>query len=171
MDVRTTSAPRVSSSVGIDQVPERVRSLSTLRCDYIDLFTIETSVAPKRSAEGWARAVLEEAPLSQRNARLLWHLMGLRLGPRGAEEYVQGWRIGERGANWIRAETGSWYLTAQAVCLVDDARVSLSLSLRYDRPNFAKPLWTLIAGPHQRALPVMLRQAQRLVEAEGIRCQ
>ena len=33
-----------------------------------------------------------------------------------------------------RAETASWYLTAQAVCLVEEGQVSISLSFRYDRP-------------------------------------
>ena len=86
-----------------------------------------------RSPEQWARAVLEQAPLARRNARLLWRLMGLRLGPPHSPDHVQGWRIAARGDNWIRVETASWYMTAQAVCLVEEGHVSLSLSLRYDQ--------------------------------------
>jgi hypothetical protein len=40
--------------------------------------------------------------------------------------------------------------------------VSLSLSLRYDR-RVGALVWALVSGPHQRAVPVMLRQAVRLM--------
>jgi hypothetical protein len=153
----------VSCLVGVSEVPEAVRSLTTLADpDYADLFTITTAMAADRSAEEWARAVLEQAPVSRRNARALWRFMGLHLGPRHSADHVQGWKIAARGDNWLRVETASWYLTAQAVCLVEERQVSLSLSLRYDRPVGAL-VWTLVSGPHQRAVPVMLHQAVRLM--------
>ena len=98
--------------------------------DYIDSFTLHTSAARERSAERWARAVLEEAPLSRRSARRMWQLMGLRLGPPPySAGHVQGWTIADTGANWIRLETQSWYLSAQAVCVLDDVEPAPSLSL------------------------------------------
>ena len=145
-------------------IPGAIRSLSTLASpDYVDLFTAWTSESTDRSPEQWARAVLEEAPLSRRNARLLWRLMGLRLGPRLSPDHVQGWRIAAHGDNWIRVETASWYMTAQAVCLVEEGQVSISLSLHYDHA-VAVLVWALVSGPHQRAVPAMLSQAVRLVE-------
>jgi hypothetical protein len=46
------------------EVPPEVRALSTLeRVDYEDAFLAETQHAHDRSAEGWARAILEDAPL------------------------------------------------------------------------------------------------------------
>lgn len=145
-------------------IPEEIRSLNTLASpDYVDLFTAWTSEATDRSPEQWARAVLEEAPLSGQNARALWRLMGLRLGPRHSPDHVQGWKIAAHGDNWIRVETASWYMTAQAVCLVEEGQVSISLSLHYDHA-VAVLVWALVSGPHQRAVPVMLSQAVRLVE-------
>jgi hypothetical protein len=153
----------VSSLIGTHDVPEAVRALTTLtKPDYIDLFTVTTPVATDKSAEEWARAVLEQAPLSRRNARRLWRVMGLRLGPPRSPDHVQGWMIAARGDNWLRVETASWYLTAQAICLVEETQVSLSLSLRYDR-RVGALAWALVSGPHQRAVPVMLRQAVRLM--------
>ena len=153
----------VSSLVGMHDVPEAVRALTTLaEPDYVDLFTVTTPRATDNSAEEWARAVLEQAPLARRNARLLWRLIGLRLGPPHSPDHVQGWKIAERGDNWLRIETASWYLTAQAVCLVNEDQVSLSLSLRYDRP-VAAVVWARVSGPHQRAVPVMLHQAVKLM--------
>jgi hypothetical protein len=95
-------------------------------------------------------------------SRVLWRLMGLRLGPRHSPDHVQGWKIAARSDNWLRVETASWYMTAQAVCLVEEGQVSISLSLRYDRP-IAALVWALVSGPHQRAVPVMLRQAVELM--------
>ena len=117
------------------EIPEVIRSLSTFASpNYVDLFTATTTAAIDRSPEQWARAVLEQAPLARRNARVLWRLMGLRLGPRHSLDHVQGWTITARGDNWIRVETASWYMAAQAVCLVEEGQVSISLSLRYDQP-------------------------------------
>jgi hypothetical protein len=153
----------VSSIVGVREVPEAVRSLTTLADpDYVDLFTITTAMAADRSAEQWARAALEQAPVSRRNARRLWRIMGLRLGPRDSADHVQGWKIAGRGDNWLRLETASWYMTAQAICLVEGTQVSISLSLRYDRP-VAAHVWALVRGPHQRAVPAMLHQAVKLM--------
>ena len=157
----------VSSLVGVHEVPEAVRGLTTLaEPDYVDLFTVTTPMATDHCAEEWARAVLEQAPVARDNARRLWRLIGLRLGPPQSPDHVQGWRIAARGDNWLRVETASWYLTAQAVCLVDQAQVSLSLSLRYDRPPAAL-VWAFVSGPHQRAVPVMLGQAVKLMTTEA----
>lgn len=124
-----------------------------------DVASAEDGVAPGHRDE---RAVLERAPVSRRNARRLWRVLGLRLGPRHSPGHVQGWKIAASGDDWLRIETASWYLTAQAVCLVEEGRVSLSLSLRYDR-RVAALVWALVSGPHQRAVPVMLQQAVRLM--------
>ena len=152
----------VTSAIGLQEVPPPVRDLAVLdEPDYVDLFTITTDRAADRSPERWARTILEETPIARRHARRLWRLMGLRLGPPGSPDHVQGWAIGERGDRWIRLETGSWYLTARAVCLVDETEVALSLSIRHDRP-VGPAVWALVAGPHQRAVPAMLHQAVQL---------
>lgn len=153
----------VASFVGAHDVPEAVRALTTLaEPDYVDLFTVTAPMATDASPEAWARAVLEQSPLARRHARRLWRLMGLRLGPPQSPDHVQGWKITARGDTWLRVETASWYLTGQAVSLVEDGQVSLSLSLRYDRP-IAALVWRLVSGPHQRAVPVMLHQAVKLM--------
>jgi hypothetical protein len=169
MNVEAHSIGTVSSLVGPQEVPEIVRFLTTLSDpDHVDFFTIDVAEAGTMSAETWARAILEETPLARRNARVLWRLMGLRLGPRNSPSYIQGWRVAARGDNWIRAETGSWYATAQALCLVEPKQVSISLSLCYDEPVVGALVWKLIRGPHLRAVPVMLRQAAKLLEAGAI---
>jgi hypothetical protein len=161
----------VVSRFGMQHVPVRVRSLSTFATpDYIDSFTLDTPAARERSVEEWARAVLEEAALSRRYARRFWRLMGLRLGPPPySSAHVQGWAIAGTGADWIRLETQSWYMSAEAVCLVDDDQVSLSLSLHFDRQPVGRLVWAFVEGPHQRAVPVMLRQAVAVVAGSSPR--
>jgi hypothetical protein len=56
----------------------------------------------------------------------------------------------------------SWYMTAQVVCLVEEGQMSMSLSLRYDR-RIAALVWAVVSGTHQRAIPVMLREAVELI--------
>ena len=148
----------VSTAVGMRNVPAAIRSLATLDSpDYVDAFTLTPSGATERSPEQWARTVLEETPTG-RSAPALWGLLGLRLGPRPSPDHVQGWRIADRGDNWIRVETTSWCMTAHAVLRVDDGQVSIALFLRYDRP-VAGLIWPPVSVMHRRAVPVMLRQA------------
>jgi hypothetical protein len=139
-------------------VPDAIVGLSTLdRVDYVDACTASAAHAAERSAEEWARIVLEQTALGRR-APLLWTVLGLRLGPRPSPDHIQGWRITGQGDNWVRAESGSWYASAQAVCRVDGAHVSVALFLRYDRP-VAAAIWRVVGPLHRRGLPAMLRQA------------
>jgi hypothetical protein len=157
-------AGKVSSRVGVDQVPVSVRSLTTIaEPAYLDQHSLETPRAQRFSAEEWARAILERATLSRRGARALWRSIGLRLGPVGDPAYVQGWRIAARDESHIRLETSSWYLEARSVCLVDGDTTSLSLALEFVHQHVASLVWAAIAGPHQRAVPVMLSQADELL--------
>lgn len=153
----------VSARVGASVVPETVRHHCTFADpDYVDCYTIELPDAPQADPESWARAVLEEAPLSRRSARRLWRLIGLRLGPAHAHDHIQGWKIADQGHNWLLLQTTSCYLSAEAVCVVEDETVSISVSLRFDRPPAAL-VWALVSRAHQRAVPVMLHQAAELM--------
>lgn len=164
MSLQTGSVGKVVGLVGVGQVPGRFRALTTItEPAYVDLYSLRTPRARCFSPEEWARAVLERAPLSRRGARALWRSMGLRLGPSGDAAYVQGWRIAERTGSHLRLETSSWYLRAEALCVVEDDTVSLSLTLRFTRQPVAAIVWAPIEKPHQRAVPVMLAQADELL--------
>jgi hypothetical protein len=67
-------------------MPTHARTLSSLRPDYEDCFVVGVGHNRERTAEEWARAVLEGAPLEVRRG---WRLLGLRLGPlRGADRVL-----------------------------------------------------------------------------------
>jgi hypothetical protein len=148
----------VTGVVGLTDVPSEIRGIAALAgADYADCFTATTSWPRDRSAEGWARVALEETPTG-RAAPVLWRLLGLRLGPTPSPDYVQGWRVSDRGDDWIRIETGSWLMTAHAVVQADAQHVSLALFVRYERP-IAALVWPPVSVLHRRAVPAILRQA------------
>src|SRR6266851_3915663 len=87
----------VVTVVGLSNIPEEIRCLDTLASpDYVDLFTVTASGAADKTAEEWARAVLEDTPAG-RSAPLLWRCLGLRLGPTPSTDHVQGWKIADHG--------------------------------------------------------------------------
>lgn len=150
----------VASLVGLEKLPEDIRSRAAMTdANYADLYVVPTSRATDRSPEEWARAVLEGTP-SGRSARRLWRRLALRLGPAGSPDHVQGWKIAERGGDWLRLEVASWYATAHAVVQVDEDQLSVAVFLRYDRP-IAALIWPPVGVMHRRGVPVMLRQAMR----------
>ena len=158
--IRHEERETVVTIVGLTNIPEAIRCLDTLTSpDYVDLFTANTLEATNKSAEEWARALLEDTPTG-RSAPVLWRLLGLRLGPTPSMEHVQGWRIADHGPNWVRIEATSWFMSAHAVVKVDDGQVSLALFVRYDQP-MAALIWPPVSVMHRRGVPVMLREALR----------
>jgi hypothetical protein len=74
-------------------VPDDVRDVSTLPgIDYADAFLVDTSAHPERTAERWAKAVLEEASAPMR-AKLLsgWKALGLKAAEPGPS--ILDWEV------------------------------------------------------------------------------
>jgi len=67
--------------------------LSTLdRVDYADAFRVELEEVRGRTAEQWARAVLEDAPLAVRGQLVSgWSSLGLKIG--AGRSGVLGWSV------------------------------------------------------------------------------
>lgn len=79
-------------------LPDGLRSLTSLgaAAGYTDTFVVDVP-AGQRSAEAWARRVLEEAPGPLRASLPRgWARLGLRHGPIGSPDHVLGWPIRER---------------------------------------------------------------------------
>jgi hypothetical protein len=89
--------PHVEALGRVRQVtlPPAARVLSTLSgVDYEDAFLAETGPAQDRTGEQWARAILEDAPKSTRNALSRgWSALGLRLGSTQSDRLLLGWVI------------------------------------------------------------------------------
>ena len=81
--------------MGQTGLPAGTREIATLaRIDYEDAFLVGTGLAQDRTAEQWAREILEGAPVSTRHALTRgWSGLGLRLGPAQSDRHVLGWEI------------------------------------------------------------------------------
>lgn len=78
----TENRPYIRVNVHNIGVPPAARALTTLpHVDYEDGFLLETDLAETRTAEQWARAIIEETPTATRKAlRRGWFALGLKLG-------------------------------------------------------------------------------------------
>jgi hypothetical protein len=136
-------------------VPPAVRALSTLdRVDYADAFRVELEDVRDRTAEQWARAMLEDAPLAVRGQLLSgWSSLGLKVG--GGS--VLGWHV--------RAST------PDVVLLGADSRIGMPGQLLFLRERGALLFATFVRqrNPVARALwarveRVHLATVRRLLE-------
>jgi hypothetical protein len=142
-------------------IPEVIRSLSGMDSpDYIDLFTVTTNGAAETSPEHWCRTAIEDVAGS--GGQFIWRgVLGLRLKSRPSADRVGGWKIADRGENWIRLEASSRFLTAHLVTRLDDGHLSVSTFIRYDHP-IAPMIWVPASAVHRRLMPGLLKQTVRL---------
>ena len=76
-------------------VPQKIRSLSSLDPDYVDCVAVARSVTD-RSPEEWARATVEG--VSPWGRFIAWRVLcGLRLESGSSPEFIAGWKIADRG--------------------------------------------------------------------------
>src|SRR6266540_3679589 len=109
------------------RVPDAIRRLDTLvDPDYVDLFTAAPTDASAKSPEEWARAIFQGAPAPLRLFIPLVHrwILGLRLGPRSSPDHILGWRIGDRGEDYVTLEVASSLMTPHLLLKADVNRIS-----------------------------------------------
>jgi hypothetical protein len=144
-------------------VPGAIRSLDTLADpDYADIVTATVSETQSRAPEQWVHAMLKGVPrgllffvpLVQRVA------LGLRLELGPSPDHLLGWKIADRGDNWLRIEAASWFLTAHVVLHVDDGQLSCASFIRYDRPPAAL-VWPPVSLIHRQVALALVRSAAR----------
>lgn len=158
MGERTSSRAQVDRAVGLTAVGPSVLACGALsRTDYADYFVIGPVDGAAATPERWARAMFGDVPSF--GERFIWRgLLQLRLTRGRSRSSIAGWRIGDRGDDWIRLEAGSWALAANLIVRASDSEVSLATLLRYDRrPGGA--LWWVLSAVHRRLAPGLLREA------------
>ena len=145
------------------EVPEAIRSLGELaNADYADIVTATVDETPSGTIEqlidaslkGVPRGLLVLIPVVQRV------FLGLRLTLRPSPDRVLGWKIAERGENWMRIEAASWFLTGHVVMQLDRGQISLASFLRYDR-RLAAFVWPPVSLIHRQAALALVRSAVR----------
>ncbi|GCD93266.1 DUF2867 domain-containing protein [Embleya hyalina] len=151
-------AGTVDGVVGRHDMPPSFHALTSMPdFDYGDVFTLATEAATDATPEQWARAMFGDVPGT--GERLIWRgLLGLRLTHGRSPDTVAGWRVAERGPDWIRLATASPSLTADLVVRTSEGRVSLATFLRYERTP-GRLIWPPLSAVHRRLVPGVLRDA------------
>lgn len=155
----------MSQAWQVDEIPlpPSMSALSRLaRADYTDAFALATARAGDRTAEEWARAMLEDAPGSTRGAlRRGWRALGLRLGPTADCDRVLGWPVRDRAPEHA-VLTGDSLLGMRAELVFarerDTVLMATVLTLRHP---LARAVWAFVAPRHRRIVRHLLEQAGR----------
>jgi len=156
----------MSSSVQdhtVRRLPVRpaVLELSTLaRVDYADAFLVPTAHAPSRTAEAWARAVLEDAPLAVRTSLLSgWSALGLKMTR--ADRSVLGWEVRTSTPDLALLGAESHLgLRGELLFKREPEAVLFSTLVQHDNP-VARTVWAGVEAAHVRIVQRILEQAER----------
>jgi hypothetical protein len=144
-------------------IPPVLQAQSALtRVDYTDAFRLATERAGERSAEAWARAMIEEAPPEMRaSLRRGWRTLGLRLGRADDPSCVLGWPIRHSGAD--RAVLGADSTLGMRAELVFERGPGALLfaTVLTLRNPLARAVWGRVAPQHQRIVRHLLTQASQ----------
>jgi hypothetical protein len=150
------TAPGVVRQVA---VPPAVRALSTLgRVDYADAFLVPVPSAGARTAEGWVRAILQDAPLAVRTSLLSgWAALGLK--PTRRDDAVLGWAVLRSTPDVALLEAESHLgLRGQLLLRREGDALLFSTVVQHDNP-LARGVWAGVEAAHVRIVRGVLEQA------------
>jgi hypothetical protein len=142
-------------------LPPSARALSTFsRIDYHDAFLVETGPDHDRTAEQWARAMLEQAPVSTRNALARgWSMLGLRLGSARSDHCVLGWEIRRATPDAVLlGARGRLGLSGELLFARQQGALLFATFVRLDNV-VARTLWAAIEPRHRRVVRHLLERA------------
>lgn len=160
---RNRGRPMTAAQASRVGVPPAARALSTLpHVDYEDGFLLETDLAESRTAEQWARAIIEDTPTATRKAlRRGWFALGLKLGPTPSDRSVLGWEIRRSTPDSLLLGASSWIgMPAELVVMRGRGTVLLVTFVQQQNP-ITRAIWTLTTPSHRRIVPRLLKRAAR----------
>jgi hypothetical protein len=144
-------------------VPDALRALDAIESpDYADVVTGTVRETSRRTPEQWLHTMLEGVPpgLLLAVPAIQRVALGLRLQMRPSPEHVVGWKIVERGEDWMRLEAASWFLTGHVIVHVEDGHLSFATFVRYDRLP-AAIIWPPVSLIHRQVALILVRAAAR----------
>jgi hypothetical protein len=142
--------------------------LTTLDCvDYTDGFRLETEFAQERTAEEWARALLEEAPEATRvMLRRGWFALGVQLGSTEDGRLVFGWPVRSSSPdNFLLGARSQLGIEAEVLVRRERSAMVVATFMQLRNPA-ARAVWTGFAPKHRRVLHHLLEEA-----GERARCE
>lgn len=150
-----------SRTGGVRQIappPDLLDRATLVDVDYQDCFILDLgSSLSARTAEQWARAVLEEAPAPMRSALVAgWKGLGLRLGPLTSEEHVLGWLVRANDPDrLLLCADGRLGITGELLFERQVATLRFATFVRLDNPG-AHAVWAGVRPVHERMVRQLL---------------
>jgi hypothetical protein len=145
--------------------PPATRTLSTLsHVDYEDAFLVETGPAQDRTAEQWARAILEDVPIIMRSALpWAWFALGLQLGSTRSERFVLGWEVRRSTPDFVLLGASS-RLGLPAELLFERRQHTLLFATFVQQDNqIARAVWAGVEPGHRQIVRYVLERASRRI--------
>ena len=139
----------------IDTPPEARARCTLAHIDYEDAFLFDVDGASGRTAEEWARAILEEAPAATRHGlQTGWTALGLKLDLTGSGHSVLGWPVRESTPDvlLLGADTRLGMPAELLLIRTPDALVFCTF-VQHDNPA-ARAVW---AGVEPMHVPIVRR--------------
>ena len=142
-------------------MPPVARALSTLsHIDYADAFLVEIRSAPDRTPEQWARATLEQAPISVRTKlRSGWSAIGLKLDIGGCAQSVLGWQVRRSTPEFVLLGADSRIGMPGELLFQLQQRALLFATIVEQGNPFARAVWAAVEPVHVRVVRQVLEQA------------
>ena len=141
-------------------VPRAARALSELpQADYEDAFVVQLGNAQERTAEQWARAILEEAPANTRRKLTSgWSTIGLKLS---RERSVLGWTVRQSTDDFVLLGADSRIGMPAELLFMRRARSLLFSTFVQRRNPVARLVWARVEPVHGPIVLGLLEDAQR----------
>jgi hypothetical protein len=145
------------------EVPTAARALCTLpSVDYEDAFLVETGPVQDRTAEQWARTVLEDAPAMMRIAlRRGWSTIGLQFGPNGSDRFVLGWEVRHSTPDFVLLGASSRQGLQAELLFKRQQRKLLFTTFVQHENQAARAMWASVEPVHRPIVRFILEQASR----------
>jgi hypothetical protein len=154
-------APSPRGRVRQIAVPPAARARCTLaRVDYADAFVVDVGAVEDRTAEQWARAVLEDAPAIMRAAlRRGWSTLGLQLGSPRLDGLLLGWEVRRRAPDVVLLGAASRLGMPAELLFERRSQRLLFATFVHQEDRIARARWAGVEPVHRPIVRVLLEQA------------
>ncbi|MGH3557448.1 MAG: hypothetical protein ACRDTK_08145 [Mycobacterium sp.] len=141
------------------ELPPAARALSTLpRIDYSDAFCVESGSTQNWSAEQWARAILQDAPVAMRTRLLLgWSTIGLK--PTAGGSVVLGWEIRASTTDFVLLGRDSYIGMPGELLFKREPEALLFATFVHHANHIARAVWAAVEPTHVRIVRQLLERA------------
>jgi hypothetical protein len=124
------------------------------RVDYADAFVVENGRAQDRTAEQWARAIFEDAPMRMGlPVRWAWLAQGLKLGSARSDRLVFGWELRRSTPDFALLGADSRIgMPAEILFMRQQDSLLVAVFVQHDN-HIARAVWAGVRPVHRRSSP------------------